>query len=82
VIYVVVLQIVPADLNAFLHQMERNIAWAANKTGDAATSHAFNEAAAARKAAMQALLWDNTTGGLQQGVERIVCCCSLVQASN
>jgi alpha,alpha-trehalase len=53
---------VPADLNAFLYQMERNIAWAANQSGDAATSQAFNEAAAARKEAIQALLWNDTTG--------------------
>jgi hypothetical protein len=28
------LQIIPADLNAFLYQLERNIAWAANLTGN------------------------------------------------
>jgi hypothetical protein len=56
------LQIVPADLNAFLYQLERNIAWAANLTGNASTSEAFNEAAALRRAAMQALLWNNETG--------------------
>ncbi|WIA44588.1 hypothetical protein OEZ86_007311 [Tetradesmus obliquus] len=61
-------QIVPADLNAFLYQMERNIAWAANSSGNAATSEAFNQAAAQRRAAMQALLWDNTTGMWHDGI--------------
>ncbi|KAF6257659.1 trehalase-domain-containing protein [Scenedesmus sp. NREL 46B-D3] len=61
-------QIVPADLNAFLFQMERNIAWAANQTGDAATSEQFNRAAAKRRAAMQALLWNATTGMWHDGI--------------
>jgi alpha,alpha-trehalase len=56
------MQIVPADLNAFLYQLERNIAWAANLTGNASISEAFNEAAAQHKAAIQALLWNNKTG--------------------
>jgi hypothetical protein len=56
------LQIIPADLNAFVYQLERNIAWAANLTGNASISETFNEAAAQRKAAIQALLWNNETG--------------------
>jgi hypothetical protein len=62
------LQVVPADLNAFLYQLERNIAWAANLTGNASTSEEFNEAAAQRKAAIQTLLWNNETG--KQGSSR------------
>lgn len=56
------LQIIPADLNAWLYQMENNIAWMANQTGDAAISDRFNRAAAARKQGIEALLWDNAAG--------------------
>eukprot|EP00879_Flechtneria_rotunda_P007623 GHRR01007995.1.p1 GENE.GHRR01007995.1~~GHRR01007995.1.p1 ORF type:complete len:511 (+),score=72.93 GHRR01007995.1:1352-2884(+) len=61
-------QIIPADLNGWLYQMERNIAWAANLTGDGATSDRFNKAAAARKEAMDRLLWDNTTVMWRDGI--------------
>lgn len=60
-------QVVPADLNAWLYQLERNIAWAANATGDAATSERFNAAADARRAAMDALLWDEAAGAAARG---------------
>jgi alpha,alpha-trehalase len=58
---------VPADLNAWLYQMERNLAWAANVTGDAATSQRFNQEAAQRREAMMALLWDDSCGEGQGG---------------
>jgi hypothetical protein len=47
--------------------MERNLAWAANVTGDAANSQLFNEAAAQRREAMMALLWDGSCGEGQGG---------------
>jgi hypothetical protein len=59
---VVVVQIVPADLNAWLYQMEQNIAWAADILGDAAQSSTFQQAAAKRAAAIEALLWDDAEG--------------------
>jgi alpha,alpha-trehalase len=68
--------VVPADLNAFLHQLESNIAWAAAALGDGATARRFSKAAAARRAAMDALLWDEAAGarrgmaGLLQAVRR------------
>eukprot|EP00879_Flechtneria_rotunda_P008702 GHRR01009116.1.p1 GENE.GHRR01009116.1~~GHRR01009116.1.p1 ORF type:complete len:560 (+),score=184.24 GHRR01009116.1:304-1983(+) len=61
-------QIIPADLNAWLYQMERNIAWAANLTGNATTYDSFNSAAAARKKAIDALLWDDKAGMWRDGI--------------
>jgi alpha,alpha-trehalase len=61
-------QIIPADLNAWLYQMENNIAWMAQQTGDAATSDRFKRAAAARKQAINALLWDNEAGMWRDGI--------------
>lgn len=58
-----VLQIVPADLNAFLYQIERNIAWGANLTGNASLSDEYNKLAMMRYEAINALLWNETTGG-------------------
>lgn len=66
---------VPADLNAFLYQMEINIAWAANLLGggdggdQAATttttiSQQFEAAARERRNSINKLLWDNEAGQL------------------
>lgn len=63
-------QVIPADLNAFLYQMELNIAWAAALAGgegpEGPTVRRFRDAAAQRKAAMDALLWDEAAGGLNE----------------
>eukprot|EP00878_Enallax_costatus_P016595 GHUV01017413.1.p1 GENE.GHUV01017413.1~~GHUV01017413.1.p1 ORF type:complete len:351 (+),score=99.53 GHUV01017413.1:657-1709(+) len=61
-------QIIPADLNAWLYQMESNIAWMANITGDAAVAERFTAAAAARKQAIQELLWDEAEGMWRDGI--------------
>jgi alpha,alpha-trehalase len=61
-------QIIPADLNAWIYQLESNIAWMANMTGDAATSAQYTAAAATRAAAIEALLWDAASGNWRDGI--------------
>lgn len=56
------LQIVPADLNAFLYQLETNIAWAAEELGQAETAQKFTTLARARQASINKILWDNEAG--------------------
>ncbi|KAL4856740.1 putative trehalase [Chlorella vulgaris] len=55
-------QVVPADLNAFLYQMECNIAAFASELGQAELAASFEEHAQRRLAAMQALMWDVAGG--------------------
>ncbi|KAK3235138.1 hypothetical protein CYMTET_54640 [Cymbomonas tetramitiformis] len=50
--------VVPADLNALLYQMERNIAHAARKLEAIDVASKFEASAARRLRAMDALLWD------------------------
>jgi hypothetical protein len=66
------IQIVPADLNAFLYQLEVNIAWAASELGDTATQQRFEAAARDRHNSMTRLLWDNEAGG---AYACWLCCC-------
>lgn len=54
--------IIPADLNAFLLLMERNIAAFANVTGDSSLAAQFTGYAAARQAAIDAVLWSPARG--------------------
>lgn len=61
------LQIVPADLNAFLYQMESNIAWAADLLGETDTAQRFEAAARERRNSINLLLWDNEAGGSGRG---------------
>lgn len=56
------LQIVPADLNSYLYDMERNIADFATVLGDAASATKFADLAAQRLEAIQSLMWDGSTG--------------------
>ncbi|CAM6090222.1 unnamed protein product [Calypogeia fissa] len=51
-------KVVPADLNAYLFQMEKNIATFAKLVGDAKTRRAFAKKAEARRAAIEAVLWN------------------------
>ena len=51
--------ILPVDLNALLYRLERQIASLAQQTGDAATARTFEEHAKRRRAAIQALMWDD-----------------------
>ncbi|WP_156481023.1 alpha,alpha-trehalase TreF [Variovorax sp. PAMC 28711] len=54
--------IVPVDLNAFLYKLETLVASLSTRAGDATTACAFGAAAAARKAAVIAHLWDAGQG--------------------
>jgi len=54
-------RVAPADLNAFLHQMECNICAIACELGEWATAASFERAATARRAAINALMWDSET---------------------
>lgn len=55
-------QIIPADLNAWLYQMESNIAWMGDLISDTTIAERFSKAAAVRKQAIQHLLWDEAAG--------------------
>jgi alpha,alpha-trehalase len=50
--------IIPVDLNAFLLQMELDIAFLARATGDDTTERYFTMAANARRLAIQTILWN------------------------
>ncbi|XP_058203654.1 probable trehalase [Rhododendron vialii] len=54
--------IIPVDLNAYILQMELNIAFLANVTGDKITAAHFLEAAEARKQAMNSVFWNEEMG--------------------
>ncbi|XP_058179607.1 probable trehalase [Rhododendron vialii] len=54
--------IIPVDLNAFILQMELNIAFLAKVTGDRITAARFLEAAEARKLAMNSVFWNEEMG--------------------
>ena len=56
------MQIVPTDLNSYLFDMERNIADFAIVLGDAGNATRFSALAAQRREAIQALMWDGSTG--------------------
>ncbi len=51
--------LLPVDLNAFMHRLERLIASLARKAGDSATAGAFETHATRRASAMQALMWSD-----------------------
>ena len=61
-------QVAPADLNAFIYMLERNIAWMANQTGNATASNEFKELASSRKDAMEQVLWNPSTCEWEFGV--------------
>lgn len=54
--------IVPADLNAYLYQMETNIALMAGILGNKTVAAKFAEAAKARSLAMHSILWNDDMG--------------------
>nr|QCU55074.1 trehalase [Camellia fraterna] len=54
--------IIPVDLNAFILKMELDIAFLANVTGDCTISVHFQEAAQARKQAMNSVFWTAEMG--------------------
>jgi len=60
-----VFQVVPADLNALLYMSETTIAWSARRIGNEALATTYEDAAAARRAAMEELLWDEAAGDLK-----------------
>jgi alpha,alpha-trehalase len=54
--------LLPIDLNCFLHELERHIAALAEGAGDAATTVAFRSRARARGEALHRLHWDAAQG--------------------
>jgi len=61
-------KVVPADLNAFIYMLERNIAWMANQTGNSTLSDEFNKLAAARKEAIEQVLWNPSTSSWHDAI--------------
>lgn len=55
--------ILPVDLNCLLYAMERNLAKLYALQGSTDRSDFYNERASSRKAAINALFWDETAGG-------------------
>lgn len=54
--------IIPAELNAYLYQMENNVAQLADQMGNSSLASSFTGYAAARKAAINALMYNETAG--------------------
>lgn len=54
--------LLPVDLNAFLHQLERTIAELSEQGGDAAGAEAFAALARRRRQAMDRLMWNAQAG--------------------
>lgn len=54
--------IIPADLNGFLYQMECNIAEFANILGNVGVAEEYKKHAKQRLEAIQALMWDESSG--------------------
>lgn len=55
-------QIVPVDLNSLLFHLEKTVARAARASGERAVSRDFEQMAKRRRAAINALLWDERQG--------------------
>ncbi|KAK9830761.1 hypothetical protein WJX74_005988 [Apatococcus lobatus] len=55
-------QIIPVELNAYLYDMERNMAAFATELGNASAAASFTAAAAARATAITALMWNSSAG--------------------
>ena len=55
-------KIIPADLNAFLYQMESNVADLADQMGNSSLAESFRSYAAARKEAINTLMYNDTAG--------------------
>ncbi|DBA96181.1 TPA: hypothetical protein ACH3X1_015660 [Trebouxia sp. C0004] len=55
-------KIIPAELNAYLYQMEMNVAEMADLMGNGSLATRFRGYAAARKVAINALMYDQTAG--------------------
>ncbi|HEY2254031.1 MAG TPA: alpha,alpha-trehalase TreF [Variovorax sp.] len=54
--------ILPVDLNAFMHKLEARIAALSQQAGDSATARKFEALAEARKAAINEFFWDARQG--------------------
>lgn len=54
--------VIPADLNAFLYKMERNVASLAAALGDSGLQSSFHRMAAERLASINGLMWDERGG--------------------
>ena len=55
-------RIIPAELNAYLYQMESNVAELADEMSNASLATSFRSYAAARKEAMNTLMYNATAG--------------------
>ncbi|KAL3152867.1 hypothetical protein ABBQ38_012177 [Trebouxia sp. C0009 RCD-2024] len=55
-------RIIPAELNAYLYQMESNIAELADEMGNSTLAASFRDFAAARKEAINTLMYNETAG--------------------
>ena len=58
-------RIIPAELNAYLYQMETNIADLADQMGNSTLAASFRGFAAARKEAINTLMYSEAAGGKQ-----------------
>lgn len=58
-------RIIPAELNAYLYQMENNIADLADQMGNDTLASDFRGFAAARKEAINTLMYNETAGGIK-----------------
>lgn len=61
-------KIIPAELNAYLYQMESNVAQLADQMSNSTLASSFRDFAAARKEAMNTLMYNETAGGSVWGV--------------
>lgn len=61
-------RIIPAELNAYLYQMESNIAELADEMGNSTLAASFRDFAAARKEAINTLMYNETAGGSARGL--------------
>jgi len=64
-------KIIPAELNAYLYQMEINVADMADLMGNGSLATSFRGYAAARKVAINALMYKQTAGQHLQGLWRL-----------
>ena len=60
-------RIIPAELNAYLYQMESNVAHLADQMGNTTLASSFRSFAAARKEAINTLMYNETAGGSDWG---------------
>lgn len=75
-------RMVPVDLNAYLYQMERNVAYFAKTLGQNEIAAEFAAHAGKRQAAMHALMWNATAGIVHVSQCRVLFPCFFFQRSH